>query len=144
VWVRQFQARDLPEVFGIAAETLNEIYDPQFLIDLHSYWPEGFLVFEERGEIMGFMAGILMSRQHARILMLSVREERRRRGYASMLSREFMKVCGMRGVRMITLEVRMSNEPAISFYRKLGFSFVMTIDGYYTDGEVAKKMQLIL
>jgi len=93
---------------------------------------------------MGFITGILMSRQHARILMLGVRKERRRRGYASILFREFMKVCGMRGVRMITLEVRISNEPAISFYRKLGFSTVMTIDDYYTDGEVAKKMQLIL
>ena len=144
MWVRPFQARDLSEIFDIAAETLNEIYDPQFLIDLHSYWPDGFLVFEERGEIMGFIAGMLMSRQHARILMLSVREKRRRRGYASTLCREFMKVCGMMGVRMITLEVRMTNEPAISFYHKLGFSTVMTIDGYYTDGEVAKKMQLIL
>jgi len=144
VWVRRFRASDLPEVFNIAGETLNEIYNPQFLLDLHSFWPEGFLVLEDFGEIRGFIAGILMSRTHARILMLGTSEMWRRRGYAMMLCREFIRECGMKGVRMITLEVRVSNEAAISLYRKIGFQIILQIDGYYTDGESANKMQLVL
>jgi len=144
VRVRQFRLNDLPEVFDIAAETLREAYSPQYLIDLHSYWPEGFIVLEELGVIQGFIAGILISRIHARMILLGVRGIRRRRGYGSMLCREFIKQCGLIGVRMITLEVRLSNRSAISLYRKMGFSVMRKIDGYYTDGEGANKMQLIL
>jgi len=61
-----------------------------------------------------------------------------------MLCREFIRECGMKGVRMITLEVRVSNEAAISLYRKIGFQIILQIDGYYTDGESANKMQLVL
>jgi ribosomal-protein-alanine N-acetyltransferase len=144
VWVRRFRAVDLPQVFDLASRTLNEVYNPQFLMDLHTYWPEGFLVIEEYGRVMGFIAGIRMSNAHARILMLGVEQNRRRRGYASMLCREFIKECGMLRMRMISLEVRLSNVSAIALYEKLGFNLVLRIDGYYTDGESALKMQLIL
>ena len=144
VRIRQFEVNDLSEIFNLALDTLKEAYTPAFLIDLHSYWPEGFIVLEERGVIQGFIAGILMSRAHARILMLGVRETRRRRGYATMLCREFLTRCAMRGIRMVTLEVRIGNDAAISMYLKLGFSPVMELNHYYTDGESALKMQLIL
>jgi ribosomal protein S18 acetylase RimI-like enzyme len=144
VRIRQFEVNDLSEIFNLALDTLKEAYTPTFLIDLHSYWPEGFIVLEERGAIQGFIAGILMSRAHARILMLGVRKTHRRRGYGTMLCMDFLRRCAMRGVRMVTLEVRTGNEAAISMYLKMGFSPGMRLNNYYTDGESALKMQLIL
>ena len=40
----------------------------------------------------------------------------------------------------ITLEVRVSNEPAINLYKKRGFSTVCVKKGYYKDGEDAYYM----
>jgi ribosomal-protein-alanine N-acetyltransferase len=144
VRVRQFEVNDLSEVFALALETLKESYNPSFLLDLHSYWPEGFLVIEDFMGIQAFIAGVLMSGQHARILMLGVKMERRRQGLATMLVMDFLRKCAMRGVKMVTLEVRTKNEDAISVYSKLGFCKTMKLEKYYTDGESAYKMQLIL
>ena len=38
------------------------------------------------------------------------------------------------------LEVRVTNEPAIALYKKLGFEITRTINGYYSDGEDAYVM----
>jgi len=38
------------------------------------------------------------------------------------------------------LEVRGSNLPAVSLYRKMGFEVMRTIRGYYADGEDAYVM----
>jgi ribosomal-protein-alanine N-acetyltransferase len=38
------------------------------------------------------------------------------------------------------LEVRVTNEAAISLYKKLGFEVTRTINGYYSDGEDAYVM----
>lgn len=141
---RQFCMNDLPKVFSLAVETLKEDYSPQFLVDLYSYWPDGFIVIEERGEIIGFVAGILMSRKYARILMLGVRPDVRRRGYGTMLCRHFLRNCVLRGIRIVTLEVRASNLAAIALYSKMGFNRLNVIDHYYTDGEDAFKMQIML
>ena len=38
------------------------------------------------------------------------------------------------------LEVRVTNEAAISLYKKLGFEVTRTLNGYYSDGEDAYVM----
>lgn len=141
--VRQFEVNDLSEVYALALETLKESYSPSFLLDLHSYWPDGFIVIEDLIGIQAFIAGVLMSSQHARILMIGVKMERRRQSFASILCMEFLRKCVLRGVKMVTLEVRINNQEAISLYSKLGFSKTMILEKYYTDGENAYQMQLI-
>jgi ribosomal-protein-alanine N-acetyltransferase len=42
------------------------------------------------------------------------------------------------------LEVRVTNQEAISLYKKLGFEITRTIHGYYADGEDAFVMTLDL
>jgi len=38
------------------------------------------------------------------------------------------------------LEVRVTNDPAVSLYKKLGFEVTRTVNGYYADGENAHVM----
>ncbi|MFP4546082.1 MAG: GNAT family N-acetyltransferase [Methanomassiliicoccales archaeon] len=143
--VRNFDpTRDLTEVYSLCLQTLQEGYSAQFLIDVHKLWEDGFLVLEDRGVIQGFLGGLFVSMMHARIFMLGVRPRGRRRGYATMLCREFLKRCVLIGIRLVTLEVRESNFAAIEFYKKLGFQVAMRVDNYYTDGEAAYKMQIML
>ena len=44
------------------------------------------------------------------------------------------------GVQEYYLEVRVSNSPAISLYRRLGYFIAQIIKGYYHDGEDAYLM----
>jgi len=38
------------------------------------------------------------------------------------------------------LEVRVTNDPGVSLYKKLGFEVTRTLHGYYSDGEDAYVM----
>ena len=46
-----------------------------------------------------------------------------------------MQACIVKGVRLITLEVRTTNDDAIKFYGKFGFNIVHMIPDYYKDRE---------
>lgn len=142
--IRYFAVSDLRSVFDLACSALKERYTWTLFINLQSYWPEGFIVIEDLGAIKGFILGVMVSRMQARILMLAVGENLRRKGYASLLFRQFCMECAKKGVRYLTLEVRRSNLPAIRFYEKMGFQITGEINRFYTDGEDAYRMHVFL
>ncbi|WP_394823837.1 ribosomal protein S18-alanine N-acetyltransferase [Pendulispora albinea] len=68
----------------------------------------------------------------------------RRRGHARALMERTIEY-GRRGdVRLVVLEVRRSNRAAIALYRTLGFFAMALRAGYYSDGEDAIEMMLLL
>jgi [ribosomal protein S18]-alanine N-acetyltransferase len=140
--LRQFRPSDLQRVYELACTSLSENYNPTLFIDLYVYWPEGFVVLEHEGRILGFVFSILLSRSDARILMLAVDPQMRGRGLGTVLYREFRRECGLKGIRHITLEVRVSNNVAIHFYQKLGFQVTGRVPRYYSNGEDAFRMDL--
>jgi ribosomal-protein-alanine N-acetyltransferase len=142
--LRLFQPADLPRVYELACSALSENYNPTLFIDLYSYWPEGFVVLENEGVILGFVFGILLSRSDARILMLAIDSRFRGKGLGTVLYREFQKECALKGIHTITLEVRKSNQAAIRFYERLGFQMVGKVENYYTNGEDAYRMTLYM
>jgi ribosomal protein S18 acetylase RimI-like enzyme len=144
VRIRYFALSDLRSVFDLACTALKERYTPTLFINLQSYWPEGFIVVEDLGTVHGFILGVTMSRIQARILMLAVSDIFRRKGYATLLFRQFCMECAKKGIRYLTLEVRKSNLPAMLFYEKMGFQITGEIERYYTDGEDACEMHIFL
>ena len=142
--LRLFKPTDLPRVYELACTSLSENYNPTLFIDLYSYWPEGFVVLEHEGHILGFVFGILLSRSDARMLMLAVDSRFRGSGMGTVLYREFQRECALKGVRTITLEVRIGNQVAIRFYQKMGFQLVGRVPRYYSNGEDAYRMQLFM
>lgn len=140
--LRLFQPTDLPRVYELACTSLSENYNPTLFIDLYAYWPEGFVVLEQDGRILGFVFGILLSRSDARILMLAVDSQMRGRGLGTILYREFQRQCALKGIRSMTLEVRVSNHIAIHFYEKMGFQVTGRVANYYSNGEDAFRMEL--
>ena len=141
VRVRQFSPTDLPDVVGIVKESLRENYPNSLYVDIHRWWREGFLVAEDMGLVVGFLAAVVSAPQQARILMLAVRERVRRQGIGSALIDAFLKECAMRGARSVELEVRKSNEAAIQFYTRYGFQITNVLPRFYTDGEDGFKMR---
>jgi [ribosomal protein S18]-alanine N-acetyltransferase len=140
--IRLFRPNDLPRVYELACTCLSENYNPTLFLDLYSYWPEGFIVLEHEGLIIGFVFGVLLSRTDARILMLAIDSRMRGRGLGVILYREFQRECALKGIQNITLEVRVSNVIAIHFYEKLGFQITGRVPRYYSNGEDAFRMDL--
>jgi ribosomal-protein-alanine N-acetyltransferase len=78
------------------------------------------------------------------ILQIGTREDRRRRGIARALMEHVLADAQRVGIRHAFLEARLSNTPAIDFYRSLGFALGRIRKGYYSDGEDAVEMMLEL
>ena len=139
--VRQFAPQDVPSVAATVRDSLRENYPTSLYLDIHRWWCDGFLVAEEAGAVVGFVAAVVSAPQTARILMLAVYAPWRRRGIGSALMDAFLKECAMRGIRDIELEVRKSNEAAIRFYMRYGFEVTNLLPKFYTDGEDGFKMR---
>jgi ribosomal protein S18 acetylase RimI-like enzyme len=141
LYLRGFAQTDLPSVYDLACSTLSERYDPNLFMTISATWPEGFTVVESPWGIKAFLLGIMTSSVHARVLMLAVSEDMRRRGIGTMLMNNFQVESVKKGARVLTLEVRKGNDAAMEFYKKLGFQVMDVIEGYYNDGEDAYQMQ---
>ncbi len=72
---------------------------------------------------------------------IAVAPERRSKGIGAALLEHALEDAVENGVALATLEVRMSNAPAIALYHKFGFREVAIRKGYYSDdGEDALVM----
>ena len=67
----------------------------------------------------------------ADMMNLAVHPDYRRRGIAETLVDQLIELLKQNGVTCLTLEVRVSNSPAIHLYEKLGFTEVGRRPGYY-------------
>ncbi len=148
--LRKFSPDDLQSVMQINRFCLPENYMDFFFMDLHQRFPETFIVAEENGTVVGYIMcrievglasfglGGLIRKGH--VVSIAVLPQGRRKGVARELMIRAMQ--GMRHYRakLCYLEVRVTNEPGVSLYKKLGFEASRTLHGYYSDGEDAYVM----
>jgi len=141
---------DLQSVMRINRVCLPENYSDYFFVDLFERFPETFVVAEENGEIVGYIMcrielglsnfgfGGIIKKGH--VVSVAVLPDHRKKGVGEALIVKALE--GMRGynAKQCFLEVRVSNVPAVSLYKKLSFEVTRTIRGYYADGEDAYVM----
>jgi [ribosomal protein S18]-alanine N-acetyltransferase len=144
VLIRYFRPSDLWAVYELASNNLKERYNPTVFTELSPYWPNGFLVAEDMGRIVGFLFGIMSSESECRVLMLAVKKEYRNRGVGTLLLNNFIREGSLRGVHLVSLEVRSSNLSAIRFYQRFGFMLTGRIPNYYSNGEDGYTLKLHL
>lgn len=103
----------------------------QFLLGLSR---KAFRVLGIRFEkiLAGYIAFSLIE-DEMEILNLAVRPEFRRHGLAARLLTESFKVCGENSIKKSFLDVKVSNEPALSLYRKFGYKKIGVRKKYYPD-----------
>ena len=131
---------DIPAIASIVRDALRENYPTSLYLDIHRWWRDGFLVADLDGHPVGFLAAVLSADGQARVLMFAVTAPFRRRGFGSQMMNAFIQACAMRGIRRIELEVRISNDEAIRFYKRYGFEIAQNLPKFYTDGEDGYKM----
>ncbi len=149
--IREASAADLSRVMMINRLCLPENYTYFFFDAILQNYPKTFLVAEIDGKIAGYIMcrverGLsklnkLSMKKLGHIISIAVLPEYRRRGVATALLARAMKLLKDEyKCAEVYLEVRVSNNPAISLYRKLGFEVVKTSRRYYVDGEDAYVM----
>jgi ribosomal-protein-alanine N-acetyltransferase len=141
---------DLQAIMQINRVCLPENYTDFFFMDLHQRYPETFIVAEENGKFFGYIMcrveiglssiglGGLTRKGH--VVSIAVMPQTRRRGVAQAVINKALEGMKYYKAKQVFLEVRVTNEPAISLYKKLGFEISKTINGYYSDGEDAYVM----
>ncbi len=89
-----------------------------------------FLVARENGQVSGFIIG-RFDGFDVELLKLSVAVASRKRGVATRLLQQLLRLSKQKGAGVCHLEVNAGNLPAIALYRKLGFSLTGLRKGYY-------------
>ncbi|MCL1965775.1 MAG: GNAT family N-acetyltransferase [Candidatus Bathyarchaeota archaeon] len=148
--IRKFTPNDLQSIMHINRVCLPENYTDFFFIDLHQRYPETFILAEENGKYLGYIMcriemglsnlglGGLTRKGH--VVSIAVMPQARRRGVARAVINRAIEGMKYYKAKQAFLEVRVTNEPAISLYKKLDFEISRTINGYYSDGEDAYVM----
>jgi len=148
--LRKFALSDLQTVMEINRICLPENYTDSFFVDLYKKFPETFTVAEENGEIVGYIMcrievglsnlslGGVIKKGH--VVSVAVVHDHRRKGVGEALVTSAMEAMKLYKAKQCFLEVRVTNDSAVSLYRKLGFEVARTVHGYYADGEDACMM----
>ena len=156
--LRKFELKDLYQVMSINRRCLPENYSESFFMGLHRNFPETFIVAERDGEIVGYimcriesgLSGIgftpLSFSKKGHIISIAVLPEHRGKGLGrALIEKALETMAKVYNAKSCYLEVRVSNEPAIKLYKKVGFEIQRTVRGYYADGEnayiMSKKIQ---
>ncbi len=107
----------------------DELTNPVASVDL--YWCQD--------ELAGFLCSWLIAGE-LQIQNLATLPEMRRQGVAVLLLEHVIARSRQAGLTSIWLEVRVSNTPAITLYKRFGFSADGKRSAYYPDGEDALVM----
>ncbi|HEX7065407.1 MAG TPA: ribosomal protein S18-alanine N-acetyltransferase [Bacillales bacterium] len=91
-----------------------------------------YILAEAEGKVIGY-CGVWVIIDEAHITNIALLPSFRGKKIGEALLRTAMQYSRMRGGRKMTLEVRVSNEPAQRLYRKLGFQPGGIRKNYYTD-----------
>lgn len=89
-----------------------------------------YFVAVEDGRILGYIGSQTVIDETC-VMNVAVRPDCRGKHLGSLLMEALVQDCLEKGSRLLTLEVRVSNEPALALYRAFGFQQVGLRKGYY-------------
>lgn len=98
-----------------------------------------YLVVELDGVVIGY-GGMWVIADEAHITNVCILPEYRGKGYAKELMMALSKACLEKGASGMTLEVRVSNKPALKLYKRCGFTIQGLRKKYYQNSEDAYVM----
>jgi len=134
---------DLDEVLAIEAVSYPKPWTREhFLDELNSPFASPLVALDGEGRVAGYLCPMLLL-DEAQILNVAVRPDLRSHGLGRLLIESLLDDYRNRGASVLSLEVRVSNEPARTLYRKLGFTETGRRPKYYENGEDAILMEYI-
>lgn len=135
---------DLDEVMAIERSAYRYPWSSGFFLQELQVACARSILAEIDGRICGYVLFWLLPGS-IDVHNLAIAPELRRLGIARMLMRQVVAAAGAQAATRVTLEVRLSNEPAKKLYASMGFVQTGLRKGYYSDdGEDAFTMALEL
>ena len=131
--IRKMQEEDLTQIMELENELFSSPWPRhEYLYEMKKNPFSHLYVLEEEGEIVGYYDYWILYDQ-AQIATIGVMKKKQRQGYAQKMMDEITSSCAKAGCETLSLEVRVSNIPAITFYEKNGFVKVNVRKNYYED-----------
>lgn len=134
IYIKRMEPQDVDSVIKIEEQAYGSHHwsKESFLNELNNELARYYTLFNENNELAGY-AGCWHILDEAHITNIAIAKQHRRKRYAEALLKRIIDDCYLEKVKYITLEVRVSNIPAINLYTKYGFSSFGTRKGYYQD-----------
>jgi len=105
------------------------------------HWLRGLMNPSKESQVIGYV-GFRFQPTEAHVSTIAVHPDWRGKGLGELLLLTAMEKALERGVSVVSLEVRPSNQVAQYLYHKYGFRFTGVHRGYYRDGEDAWLMEV--
>lgn len=130
--IEKMTSVNLDDVYIIETECFSHPWSRQSLENELNNETSLFLVAKEENEVIGYI-GMSIVIDEGYIFNVAVRESYRNKGVATALINELVTYGKKNNFCFITLEVRESNQPAISLYSKFGFIKAGERKDYYSN-----------
>lgn len=142
--IRELRPEDMQAVLTIEYKCFKDPYPLGLLKRLHAMHPDGFLVADAEGIVVGYLIGVVRWGNTGHVLAIGVDPIYQKQHVGTMLIKNIIARFREKGTKIVRLEVRKSNIEAQQFYRKLGFLEREELPYYYEDGESAIAMEMLL
>lgn len=130
--IAPMQKTDVDDVIKIEEVAYGEHHwsKDSFYGELSNELAHYYCAFDIEGKLLGY-AGSWLILDEAHITTIAVAPEYKRKKIGEALVTKILDSCYENEIKYITLEVRVSNIPAISLYEKYGFKSLGARKGYY-------------
>ncbi len=146
--IRPIEEKDIPSVIEIENLCFKAPWKKEDILrEMHENPYSNFWVIEitdpisKNKSVVGF-SNYWKTFESATITQIAIHPYLQRHQLGSALMDEIINDCYAKRVRTLTLEVRLSNQNAINFYKKHGFKETLLKKNYYSNGEDALYMTL--
>lgn len=123
---------DVPLIAEIEKDCFSVPWSEKAIFDELGNESARFFILRKNGDAVGYM-GMHIVLDECYVANLAVKRNARHQGLGEKLLCHCIETAKSEGCSFISLEVRVSNSPAISLYKKHGFSSVGERKNFYTD-----------
>lgn len=130
--IKPMAKEDIDGIIDIETKSYGEHHwsKDSFYAELSNNLAKYFCAFDENNNLLGY-AGSWIILDEAHITNIAVAPEYRCKKVGESLLVSIFEACYKNMVKYLTLEVRISNIPAINLYEKYSFKSLGTRKGYY-------------
>jgi ribosomal-protein-alanine N-acetyltransferase len=129
----KMRRRHLRKVLSIESRVYPRPWSASlFLSELSQRTTRTYIVAKHLGEVVGY-AGMMFTGREAHVTNIAVDPDLHERKVGTRLFMYLVTEAIARGAEVLSLEVRVSNDPAQSMYEKFGFAAVGVRKGYYIE-----------
>jgi ribosomal-protein-alanine N-acetyltransferase len=134
IYISQMTTDDIESVIEIESEAYGKHHwsKSAFYDEMQNNLAKYYVAKTNNGELVGY-AGTWHIIDEGHITTIAVKKSHLRQHIGEAIIVKILEDCYNAKVKYLTLEVRVSNEPAINLYTKYGFNSLGTRKGYYQD-----------